>query len=232
MTGNSQGGQATPTAIDKAKSKEPVRRIEIYVLPYYESARTADGRPKIAVHPQLDGLLSSNAQADVVRVRDAVRTTPETITPMTMMVLAVRLYNVGLRDDAVFWFYVAKDRYMTLALVLDVKAPALAEVDDAMHAFVSLAGPVFNSYAFCDLDSQQKAASAAVDWVEKNPYRAISLKQLPAKPGERDSNLKAAIALLRTNTRKEHEFLADPQNWAKFQQQRADNNVPAQFCWH
>ena len=30
---------------------------------------------------------------------------------MTMMVLAIRLYDVGLRDDAVFWFYAAKDRY-------------------------------------------------------------------------------------------------------------------------
>jgi hypothetical protein len=29
---------------------------------------------------------------------------------MTMMVLAIRLYDAGLRDDAVFWFYVAKDR--------------------------------------------------------------------------------------------------------------------------
>ena len=45
---------------------------------------------------------------------------------MTMMVLSIRLYDVGLRDDAVFWFYVAKDRYIVLSEVLNVKAPQLA----------------------------------------------------------------------------------------------------------
>jgi len=33
---------------------------------------------------------------------------PEAVTPMTMMVLAIRLYDVGLRDDAVFWFYASR----------------------------------------------------------------------------------------------------------------------------
>jgi hypothetical protein len=39
---------------------------------------------------------------------------PQVVTPMTMMVLAIRLYDVGLRDDAVFWFYASKDRFQTL----------------------------------------------------------------------------------------------------------------------
>ena len=38
------------------------------------------------------------------------------------MVLAIRFYDVGLRDDAVFWFYAAKDRYLTLDEVVDVAA--------------------------------------------------------------------------------------------------------------
>ena len=34
---------------------------------------------------------------------------------MTLMVLAIRLYDVGgCRDDAVFWFYAAENRYLTL----------------------------------------------------------------------------------------------------------------------
>ena len=33
---------------------------------------------------------------------------PQVVTPMTMMVLAIRLYDVGLRDDAVFWFYASR----------------------------------------------------------------------------------------------------------------------------
>jgi hypothetical protein len=30
---------------------------------------------------------------------------------MTLMVPAILHYDVGLRDKAVFWFYLAKDRY-------------------------------------------------------------------------------------------------------------------------
>ena len=53
---------------------------------------------------------------------------------MTMMVLAIRLYDVGLRDDAVFWFYVAKDRTIVLSDVLNVKTPQLAQADDERRA--------------------------------------------------------------------------------------------------
>lgn len=40
---------------------------------------------------------------------------------MAMMVLAIRLYDVGLRDEAVFWFYAAKERYIVMSEVLNVK---------------------------------------------------------------------------------------------------------------
>ncbi|MBN8888519.1 MAG: hypothetical protein J0I77_22595 [Rudaea sp.] len=213
------------------KSDAPVKRIDVYVTPYYEAARTADAAPHVAVHPQLDALLASGNKDDIARVRDTIRGTPASVTPMTMMALAIRLYDVGLRDDAVFWFYAAKDRYIALSEVLDVKSPALAQVDDAMHAFVSLAGPYFNSYAFCDIGKQQKIAQDAVDWVEKNPYEATFLPQLPAKSGDRAANLKAAIALLRSNAQKEKAYFSDPKTVQDFNAKRAQNNVPAQFCW-
>jgi hypothetical protein len=213
------------------KSDAPVKRVDIYVSPYYEAAQTPDAAPRVAVHPQLDGLLASGSRADIVRVRDTIRGAPTSVTPMTMMVLAIRLYDVGLRDDAVFWFYAAKDRYIALSAVLDVKSPALAQVDDAMHAFVSTAGPFFNSYAFCDIGKQQKIARDAVDWVEKNPYEATFAQQLPAKPGDREANLKTAIALLRSNAQKEKAYFSDPKTVQEFNAKRAQNDVPAQFCW-
>lgn len=212
-------------------SSEPVRKVDIYVTPYYEAAKSADGQPTVAVHPQFDTLLRSSKQEDILSVRNAVRASPATITPMTLMVLAIRLYDVGLRDESVFWFYAAKDRYLALAQVLAVNSPELAEVDAAMHAFFSLAGPVFNSYAFCDIGKQQQALFAAVDWVEKNPYQAIFMQQLPAKPGNREANLKAALALLRSNAQKEKDCLADPKTVQEINSKRAQNNVPAQFCW-
>jgi hypothetical protein len=66
------------------------------------------------------------------------------VTPMTMMVLTIRLYDFGLRDEAVFWLYVAKERYIVMSEVLNVKTPALAQADDAVRSFATLAGPIIN----------------------------------------------------------------------------------------
>ena len=42
--------------------------------------------------------------------------------------------------------------------VLDVKTQALAQADDAVRSFATLAGPIINGYAFCDLAKQKAAA--------------------------------------------------------------------------
>src|SRR4051794_14417691 len=94
---------------------EPVKHIGVYVQPYYESAQSQDSRPRVAVAKKYDELLSSNKKEDIVAARDMIQKEPQLITPMTLMVLAIRLYDVGLRNDSVFWFYVAKDRYATLS---------------------------------------------------------------------------------------------------------------------
>ena len=59
---------------------------------------------------QYNDLLSSSRREDILATRDLIVAAPKLVTPMTLMVLAIRLYDVGLRDDAVFWFYAAKDQ--------------------------------------------------------------------------------------------------------------------------
>ena len=129
---------------------------------------------------------------------------------MTMMVLSIRLYDVGLRDDAVFWFYVAKDRYIVLSEVLNVKAPQLAQADDAVRNFATLAGPVINGYAFCDLARQKAAHAKAVEWVEANPYEVMFRADAPARPGDRTANAKRAIASAKERAAKERSYFDDP----------------------
>jgi len=123
-----------------AFAAEPVRHIGIYVEPYYAAARNPGDPPQVAVGASVNGPLSSTQREDIVAVRDRIKTEPKLITPMTMMVLAIRLYDVGLRDDAVFWFYAAKDRYLTLDEVVDVVAGGLAQVEDTVRSFFTLAG--------------------------------------------------------------------------------------------
>jgi hypothetical protein len=210
---------------------KPVKQIDIYVTPYYVSATTLDGHPKVAVNTSFDTQLSSNKREDILAVRDAIQAQPKLITPMTLMVLAIRLYDVGLRDDAVFWFYVAKNRYISMTDVVDIQAPPLAGVDDAMGSFATLAGPFINSYAFCNVAKQHEAAVKSIGWVEQHPYEALFWEKLPALPGDRTQNLQKSIQTLKGNAQKEQAYFADPKNLQDFNKTRQENHVPEQYCW-
>ena len=214
-----------------ARASEPVRHVGIYVTPYYEAAHEPGGTPRVAVAKAYDALLASSRREDVVRARDGIAKDNALLTPMTLMVLAIRLYDVGLRDDAVFWFYAAKNRYFTLEGVADVRAPQLAQVEDAVRNFAALAGPVINGYAFCDVANQQRIAARALQWTIDNPYQALMLPQIPARPGDRAANRDRALAQLKAAAAKERAYLAVPDNAAKFKAQRRENGADAKYCW-
>lgn len=209
----------------------PVKHIGVYVLPYYQSAQTPDGVPTVAVAKAFDSRLSSNKPEDILAVRDAVQANPQRITPMTLMVLAIRLYDVGLRDDSVFWFYVAKNRYFAMSGVLNVKSPLLAQAEDAVRNFAILVGPFINSYAFCDLQKQRDASQRSIEWVERNPYEVMFMEQLPALPGDRMENLKKSIADIRARAQQEQQYFDDPGNLQDFNKKRVDKHVVEKFCW-
>jgi len=213
-----------------AAQAEPVRHVGIYVQPYYEAAREPGGTPRVAVGRSFDGL-ASNKREDILAIRDRIVKEPKLVTPMTLMVLAIRLYDVGLRDDAVFWFYAAKDRFLTLDEVVDVGAGGLAQVEDAIRNFSTLAGPIINGYAFCDIANQQAIRARALDWVEQNPYEAIFMERLPAKQSNRRQALVEAIATLRQSAGKEAAYFQDVNNVAKFRADRARNRVDEKYCW-
>lgn len=222
---------ALALAAASATAAEPVRRIGVYVLPYYAAAADDGGRPQVAVGKAFDERLASQDPAVIAEVEKSIRAAPELVTPMTLMVLAIRLYDVGLRDEAVFWFYAAKDRYATLAAVLDMSHPALAQVAQATRDFAVTAGPDLNGYAFCDLGRQARQRQAALDWVAANPYRALFIDALPARPGERAAHLEAALAGLRASAAKEREYLATPEAAARLNSAREANHAAQRYCW-
>jgi hypothetical protein len=208
-----------------------VRHIGIYVQPYYAAAETPDVPPMVDVGASFSRLLASTRREDVLAARDKVIADPKMVTPMTLMVLAIRLYDVGLRDESVLWFYAAKDRYLTLGDVIDVGAAGLSEVEAAIGSFVTLAGPFINGYAFCDVAKQAALRGDALAWVEANPYGAIFLSQLPAKSADRAALLDQSVAGLKANAARERAFLDDPANLAGFKAMRQDNEMDEKFCW-
>ena len=214
-----------------AFAAEPVRQIGIYVEPFYRAAPAPDRQPQVSVGKQYNALLASNKREDILAARDLIVAKPGLVTPMTLMVLAIRFYDVGLRDDAVFWFYAAKERYIVMSEVLDVKTQALAQADDAVRSFATLAGPVINGYAFCDLAKQKELHAKAVDWVERNPYEVMFMARAPALPGDRAANHKHALANAKDRAAKERAYFADAKNAAAFYATRKRNEADIKFCW-
>ncbi|MDD9932855.1 MAG: hypothetical protein OXT09_04590 [Myxococcales bacterium] len=222
---------ASSQGADDGEGISPVRHIGIYVHPYYASSARAEDAPTVHVGDRYDALLSSTRREDVVRARDLIEAEAAHVTPMSMMVLAIRLYDVGLRDEAVMWFYAAKGRYITLAEVIDVKASGLTEVSYTINAFSELVGPFINSYAFCDVDKQQQARRRATEWVIAHPYETIFLDRLVALPGDRKQNLEKAIGIIREGMIKERTLIEDPKALGELKRTRAERQVDAQFCW-
>jgi hypothetical protein len=85
------------------------------------------------------------------------------LTPEQMFVLAIRLYDLGEKDNSVYWFYEAQFRaklfFKTLnsdhmAGISELSAGYLASYE----AFTQLAGEYINGYAGCDVDNWVKIA--------------------------------------------------------------------------
>ena len=214
-----------------AHAAEPARHVPIYVEPFYHSAPTPDEEPQVSVGKQYNALLASNKREDILAARDLITAAPKLVTPMTLMVLAIRFYDVGLRDEAVFWFYVAKDRYIVMSEVLDVKTQLLAQADDAMRSFSTLAGPIINGYAFCDLAKQKELHAKAVDWMENNPYEVMFMARAPALPGDRAENAIRAIQNAKERAAKERAYFDDAKTREDYYATRKRNEADVKFCW-
>lgn len=214
-----------------AQAAEPVKQIGIYVEPFYRAARTPGEAPQVKVGSRYDALLMSSRREDILKARDAMLADVKTVTPMALMTLAVRLYDVGERDEAVFWFYAAKDRMMILTEVAAPGAKELAQALDAVKNFSTLAGPVINGYAFCDLQNQQAIRARALDWVAANPYQVMFMTQLWARGPDREALAAAGLKLARDNAEKERGYFGNEVNRRSFYALRAQNEADAKFCW-
>jgi hypothetical protein len=214
-----------------AQAVEPMRQIGIYVPPYYAAGATFSDAPTVAVDPAYDKLLQSTRAADIRKARDAIAAQPDRVKPETMMVLAIRLYDMGLRDDAVFWYYAARDRYLTMDTVLDMRSLMLVRVSEAIASFVSAVGPVIDGYAFCDLARQQEREDRAIAWVAAHPYKLLGYADLPALAEDRNAGIVAAIAQLRDAAANAKVFMAQPENVRRFAAERAQIDADALYCW-
>ena len=126
-------------------------RIQVYITPYYNSKG-----PVIEVGPFSKGL-SANGEAEFVATIAKMKQSWNSLQFPEMHVAAIRLYDLGFRNEATYWFYSAQYRGRLLASLVDrekmgsIGAPAF-ELVQAANAFQQLVGPYINGYAFGDVD--------------------------------------------------------------------------------
>ena len=125
--------------------------IDVYVTPFYNSKG-----PIIDVGGFSKGLASNN-EAEFVATITKMRQAWNELQFPELYVAAIRLYDLGFRNESVYWFYSAQYRGRLFATLIDQEkmgsmgSPGF-ELKQAATAFQQLVGPYINGYAFGDPD--------------------------------------------------------------------------------
>ena len=209
----------------------PVIQLGVDVPPYYVAGAHFGEPPKVAVDPAYDRLLSSTKRDEIQQVVLGIAAKPELVKPETLLVLAMRLYDVGLRDDAVFWYYAGRDRFLTMQQVLDMRSLQLIHSTEVIESFIRAAGPAMDGYAYCSVAQQAQWEDRAIAWVAAHPYKILGYSELPAVSEDRNAALAAAVTHLRDASRKKKALLADPKTLAELEAARERSHAHERYCW-
>ncbi len=163
-------------ALKAAQPEVNPSHIDVYVTPYYDSKG-----PAIKVGRFSSGLASAR-EDDFLTTIAEMKKDWDRLTFPEVYVGAIRLYDLGYRKEAVYWFYSAQYRGRQFGVLLDqtkmgsIGSPGF-ELLHAQNAFYQLVGTYINGYAFGDTDGLVKI----VEKVQKEGRRIPDLQA--AYPG-------------------------------------------------
>lgn len=198
--------------------------IPFYVTPYYHS----EG-PEINIGSLSPALLHATP--------DTIGAIAEDLRPLlfyqpavVLFVLAVRLFDLGQRDEGLYRFYQAQYRARLLHRLLAAEqvgsmfAPAF-ELESAHGAFMDLAGPYFNGYAGCSqarwlgvIARVRAANQTAPNFSLIYPHLALRpVDEWPALNQQINDGMNQLAEALR-------------EGWDEMQAQRRANGTHEQFC--
>src|SRR5438093_4773737 len=162
--------------LEAAESVSDASHIDVYVTPYYNSKG-----PSVTIGRFSSGLASAKKDEFLATIT-RMKKDWEQLTFPELYVAAIRLYDLGYRKEAVYWFYSAQYRGRQFGILLDqskmgsIGSPGF-ELLQAQNAFFQLVGPYINGYAFGDMDGLVKI----VERVQKEGRRIPDLEA--AYPG-------------------------------------------------
>ena len=163
-------------ALKAAQPEINPAHIDAYVTPYYNSKG-----PEVNVGRFSSGLASAKDDDFLTTIAKMKKDWDRLKFP-ELYVAAIRLYDLGYRKEAVYWFYSAQYRGRQFGVLLDqskmgsIGSPGF-ELLHAQNAFYQLVGPYINGYAFGDIDGLVKI----VESVQKEGRRIPDLQA--AYPG-------------------------------------------------
>jgi hypothetical protein len=216
---------------DKQQQKvDRANFIPVYVEPFYSGPKSPGSAPeRVKTHPAFDGKMMSTKKEDILAVRDAILKDNGTVTPMTLFTLSARLFDVGEKEEAVFWFYAARDRYRIVEAVGDQQV--LAQAIEASNAFNQLMGPFINGYAFCNIDKQVESLKRAAEWTANNPYKALLMPQIPSPHADREKVMKEKAADRMAQALKNEAYFKDQKKRDELAEGRKKNSMTEKYCF-
>lgn len=144
----------TPTL---APTKQARDHINILVSPFYSS----DG-VDIHVGDYSEQLGTSDPQ-ELAALAHKMAQQRNNLTPEQMFVLAIRLYDLGDKDNSVYWFYEAQFRAKLFLKTVDSAKVSSGDPTYELlrdyDSFTTSAGRSINGYAGCDVDNWVKIAT-------------------------------------------------------------------------
>src|SRR6266481_9086951 len=141
--------------LEAAQAVSDPSHIDVYVTPYYNSKG-----PSVSVGRFSSGLVSAKEDEFLATIARMKKDWDQLTFP-ELYVAAIRLYDLGYRKEAVYWFYSAQYRGRQFGVLLNKEKMGSIgdtgfELLQAQNAFFQLAGPYINGYAFGDIEALMK----------------------------------------------------------------------------
>ena len=158
------------------------RKIQIYVTPYYNC------EPFSINVGEYSEQLKSGSVRKMLALADEIKSKVDEVNIQTLYVLAIRLYDLGEKEDAMYWFYTAQLRRNVFIAMYDksenaesLGAPAF-EIKHALLSFHQLAGQWINGYAGGEIDTWIATLEKVVDESKQMGYIAKAYPNISFKP--------------------------------------------------
>jgi hypothetical protein len=173
--------------------------------------------------------LASKSEAEFVATIQKMKQSWNELRFPELYVAAIRLYELGFRNESIYWFYSAQYRGRVFAGLVDrekmgsIGEPGF-ELVKATDAFHQLVGPFINGFAFGDID---RLASIVTQVQEENKTVPDLEKLYPKVTFRPRAEWEKTNAEINDGLTKFLETLKDQK--ATIKKTRADNGTEAKF---